>query len=200
MIELRHVARSFATQPVLEDVSLRVGPGEAVVIEGPSGCGKTTLLRVMAGLTAPERGERIARTERIGLAFQDDRSIPWLSVRQNLAFVTGDDPDAMAATEAGMARMGLTEAADKRPSELSGGMRKRLNILRALIVRPELLLLDEPYAYQDAQYCACINDDIRAALQRGAAAIVVSHEKYHAAPTGARMIRIDRAPVRLSGE
>ena len=149
------------TVEALADISLEVRPGEFVAIIGPSGCGKSTVLRLIGSLEEPTRGavtidarppQALARAHRLGVAFQDHALLPWLSVRQNIALpfqVAGARPDE--ARIAGMIRLvGLVGFERARPRQLSGGMRQRASIARALILDPDVLLLDEPFAALDA--------------------------------------------------
>jgi NitT/TauT family transport system ATP-binding protein len=202
MIELKHVARSFQHQVVLEDVSLQVEQGEMVCLFGPSGCGKTTLLEITAGILAPDRGSCRVDTDRIGYAFQDDVLIPWCSLRKNLEFII---PDAMSAEQACremdyyLELMQLTDAADKCPAQVSGGMKRRLNLARSMLLQPELLLLDEPFAFQDdlsvQRILQCIHERH---LLRGATVILVSHDVRHLDAADVRTISLSRSPVRIN--
>lgn len=196
MIRLEQVGWSFGRRCLLESVSMEVRAGDLIVLRGPSGCGKTTLLHLLAGLIEPDRGHRVADTRHIGLAFQDDRLIPWLTVEENLRFIEPADRP-FGHLETGLERMGLAEARYAHPDILSGGMRKRLNILRALISRPDVLLLDEPYAFQDEEYIERINEDLQTARERGAAVVIVSHERIAVVPESTRVIQLDQPPVRI---
>ena len=143
MIELKSISVSFSGTPVLENCSLSVPAGRSAALTGPSGCGKTTLLRIAAGLQKPDAGS--VRVEgRVSYVFQEPRLFPWLTAMENLALVAPD------GAEEWLARAGLKDAAAKYPDELSGGMRQRLNIVRALAYGGEVLLLDEPFKGLDA--------------------------------------------------
>jgi ABC-type nitrate/sulfonate/bicarbonate transport system ATPase subunit len=197
VIELVHIAKSFGGGAVLADVSLRVRPGELVCIHGPSGCGKTTLLEIIAGALAPDAGARTVAADRIGYAFQDDCLVPWLTIEENLLLVL--PANAKAVTE-WLETMGLADARDKKPQELSGGMKRRLNIARSLAIQPELLLLDEPFAFQDAATVDVLRERIAAAHREGGATVlVVSHDRASLAPLGGRTIEILRTPVWIEG-
>ncbi|MBI2777323.1 MAG: ABC transporter ATP-binding protein [Chloroflexi bacterium] len=145
----------------LRALDLAVGGGQIVSVIGPNGCGKSTMLRVIAGLIAPTRGavlidgEPIAGPDpRIGLVFQEPRLLPWRTVARNVAYpaelagITG--PELRERTMAQIRRVGLVDAADLRPAELSGGMRQRAALARALVLEPDVLLLDEPFSALDA--------------------------------------------------
>lgn len=167
VIELKSVSKSYASGDsatrVLKNVSLAVEPGEFVAIVGFSGSGKTTLISLMAGLTAPDSGEVLFRGKPVsqpgperGVVFQNYSLMPWFSAKDNIGLAV----DAVFASEPSRKRkerigrylgmVGLSHAADRRPAELSGGMRQRVAVARALAMDPEVLLLDEPLSALDA--------------------------------------------------
>lgn len=168
MIELRDITVSFAGTPVLENCSLRVPAGQGAALTGPSGCGKTTLLSVAAGLQKPDAG--FVRVEgRVSYVFQEPRLFPWLTAAQNLSLV------AAGGAEEWLEKAGLADAAEKYPAELSGGMRQRLNIVRALAYGGEILLLDEPFKGLDAP----LRKEIAALIAReraGKTLLLVTHD------------------------
>ena len=142
MIALENVRAACGGKPVLERCTLRIAPGEHAALSGPSGCGKTTLLRLVAGLRRPDAGSvRVGGT--VAMVFQEPRLFPWLTAERNLALVTREAPRWLE-------KAGLAGAAGKYPSELSGGMRQRVNICRALAAEADILLLDEPFQGLDA--------------------------------------------------
>jgi NitT/TauT family transport system ATP-binding protein len=168
-ISVRNVAVDFVLNGrrhrVLQGIDLSIPKGSFVSFIGPSGCGKSTLLKVLAGLLAPNEGEvtvaglaprEAARRRMIGLVFQDATLLPWKSALENAAFLlqTADKSVTrkQAAERAGdkLRMVGLAGAEDKRPSQLSGGMRQRVAIARALALDPEVLLMDEPFGALDA--------------------------------------------------
>jgi len=143
----------------LSGIDLEVRPGEILGIVGGSGCGKSTLLRVVSGLEAPTAGRVVlngaevrAPRDEIGFVFQEPRLMPWLSIRANVAFGIRHLPKAeqKARTDEALARVGLDRFADAWPRELSGGMAQRAALARALVGRPSVLLLDEPFSALDA--------------------------------------------------
>lgn len=142
--------------PVLERMTLHVPAGAHAALMGPSGCGKSTLLNLAAGLLSPAAGTVRVGAGRIAYVFQEPRLLPDRTALQNVNAVLGDKKATLPAAEAWLARVGLSDAADKYPAELSGGMAQRVNIARALAWDSELLLLDEPFQG--------IDEDRRAAL------------------------------------
>jgi nitrate/nitrite transport system ATP-binding protein len=166
MLEFSHVSKGYADAPVLRDLSFAVAAGEFVVILGFSGSGKTTLMNLMAGLTLPDRGTVSFKGQAItgpgpdrGLVFQSYALMPWLTVAGNVRLAVdathrGTKAERAAETSRYIAMVGLSHAADRRPAELSGGMRQRVSVARALAMRPELLLLDEPLSALDAPTAA----------------------------------------------
>jgi NitT/TauT family transport system ATP-binding protein len=146
----------------LKDISLKIYPGEFVVLLGPSGCGKSTLLNLIAGLEQPTSGTISAHGEPItgpaperSLIFQETSLFPWLNVWQNVGFglsVRGVPTEQRKETARQvLGRVGLSDAFEKRPDELSGGMRQRVAVARALAMQPKVLLMDEPFAALDVQ-------------------------------------------------
>ena len=157
LLVLDRVGKRYRTGTVaLAAVDLRVAPGDFLSILGPSGCGKSTLLRIAAGLATASSGElRIAAalSGRIGFVFQEPTLMPWATVRDNVYLplrLRGEKRGSAAPRiDETLAAVGLEGFADAYPRELSGGMRMRVSIARALVTRPRLLLLDEPFAALD---------------------------------------------------
>jgi len=142
----------------LDRIGLEVAPGEIVGVVGGSGCGKSTLLRLVAGLEVPTAGEIVLNgqpvrgpRDEIGFVFQEPRLMPWLRIRDNVAFGIRHLPKAerKVRTEEALTRVGLIDFADAWPRELSGGMAQRAALARALVSRPSVLLLDEPFSALD---------------------------------------------------
>jgi sulfonate transport system ATP-binding protein len=159
MLQIRHVSKRFEELTALSDIDLAVDRGEIVGIVGTSGCGKSTLLRIVGGLETPSAGSVVLdnvavagpRPE-VGLVFQEPRLMPWLSVRKNVEFALVKRPreQRLPLADAALARVGLRAFADALPQQLSGGMAQRAAIARALVARPSVLLLDEPFSALDA--------------------------------------------------
>ncbi len=153
----------------LGGISLEVAAGEIVAVIGGSGCGKSTLLRAISGLDPASDGAVVldgepitAPHERIGIIFQEPRLLPWLKVADNVGFGLGDcpKPERSRRVAAALARVGLAEKAAAWPRELSGGQAQRVAIVRALVTRPEVLLMDEPFSALDAFTRADLQDHL----------------------------------------
>ena len=164
--------------PVFADVRFAIERGEFVCIVGHSGCGKTTILNVLAGLETATSGDVYMDGEQVvgpsldrGVVFQSHALMPWLTVRRNVAFAVRSRWPAWrraevdAHVERFVAMVGLTQAIDKKPSELSGGMKQRVGIARAFAIQPKMLLLDEPFGALDALTRGTIQDELLAIVQ-----------------------------------
>ncbi|MBQ9861608.1 MAG: ABC transporter ATP-binding protein [Clostridia bacterium] len=141
MVTLDRVSFAYGDTPVLTNVSLTLPESGAICLFGPSGCGKTTLLRLIAGLEMPTHGTIHRKASRVAMVFQENRLVPWLTVKENLLLVTDDD----AAVEKAIAAVSLQDVANELPDALSGGMQRRVALARALAFGGDLLLLDEPF-------------------------------------------------------
>ncbi|HEY7969263.1 MAG TPA: ABC transporter ATP-binding protein [Candidatus Limnocylindrales bacterium] len=205
-------ARGAAPTVALDELSLDVGAGEIVALIGPNGCGKSTFLRVVAGLLAPERGsvtidgEAITAPDpRIGLVFQEPRLLPWRSVADNVTWplqLAGWPADRRAARLSELLRLvDLEEAAGLRPVQLSGGMRQRAAIARALAFAPEVLLLDEPFSALDALTRERFNLELLGLHERQTITVViVTHSIPEAILMADRVIVLTPRPGRVAGE
>jgi NitT/TauT family transport system ATP-binding protein len=193
----------------LRDVELDVAPGEFIALLGPSGCGKSTLLYLVAGLEAASAGGiwsfgdpvETPSPER-SLIFQETSLFPWLSVWQNVSFGLSLRGEAVAARKEvarrALARVGLSEAMDKRPDELSGGMRQRVAVARALAMRPKVLLMDEPFAALDVQTRAKMQDFLLDVWQvSGASVLFVTHHIEEAIALADRVVVFTARPGRV---
>ena len=185
MLELKNVSLSHGDLRVLCDVSLRLDPGERIAVMGPSGCGKTSLLRVIAGLQSLDSGTVERTAQRLAFVFQEPRLLPWLTAEENVRIVLPDTHQNYSSA-AWLSRFGLSDAADKLPAELSGGMQQLVSLARALVCAPDLLLLDEPFKALDA----AAKQNAIAAVSNGtdAAIILVTHDANEAEALGCRVI------------
>jgi NitT/TauT family transport system ATP-binding protein len=213
-VAVRDVAVSFARAGggrliALDDVDVDVAPGEVVALIGPNGSGKSTLLRVVAGLLRPDRGNVLLDgrpvTEPdpgIGLVFQEPRLLPWRSVASNVGYpleIAGWPADRRASRVAELLDLvGLEGAAALRPSELSGGMRQRAAIARALALEPSVLLLDEPFSALDALTRERFNVELLDLWARtGTTILVVTHSIPEAIFLADRVVVLSPRPGRV---
>ena len=173
-LQIEKLGKAYqADKPVFADVSFSVARGEFVCIIGHSGCGKTTILNVLAGLDSASVGHAFMDGREIagpslerGVVFQSHALMPWLTVRQNIAFAVKSKwphwktPEVNAHVEKHVDMVGLLPAIDKKPSQLSGGMKQRVGIARAFAIQPKMLLLDEPFGALDALTRGTIQDEL----------------------------------------
>lgn len=213
VLSLRDVSKDFAigktTLRVLEHIDLEIGAGEFVVIVGASGCGKSTLLRLLAGLDTEFSGQVMHGNEpvhgtdlRRGLVFQDHRLFPWLTVSQNieLAFSNTRVPadERKRRVRAQLAQVGLAEFEHAYPQQLSGGMSQRAAMARALVTRPEVLLLDEPLGALDALTRLKMQVELRRLWQEhGTTMVMVTHDIDEAVFLADRVVVLDARPGRI---
>lgn len=181
MIELRRVSKSFGDLVVLREANISIRRGEVVGIIGPSGSGKTTMLRIMAGLTQPDSGEVVRASDRIGYVFQEPRLLPWRSARDNIALVLQAEgkskTQARQEADEWIGRLGLEGFGHHLPWQLSGGMMQRVSIGRAFAIRPDILLLDEPFSGLDRTLRNALLCDLKDLIRtQGVTAAYVTHE------------------------
>jgi NitT/TauT family transport system ATP-binding protein len=214
VVALRGVGKSFANRVVaLERLDLSVRPGEFVSLLGPSGCGKSTALRIIAGLSEPTRGKvewseaqtaRAAGARRIGFVFQEPTLMPWATVAANVRLplkLAGLAPDATARVDAALARVGLSGFAPSYPRELSGGMKMRASIARALVTEPDLLLMDEPFAALDEITRFRLNNDLLGLWETlGKTVVFVTHSVFESVYLSQRIVVMTRRPGRVFTE
>ncbi|HET9521708.1 MAG TPA: ABC transporter ATP-binding protein [Candidatus Limnocylindrales bacterium] len=206
--------RTYGPIDAVDGVELDLRPGEMLTVLGPSGCGKTTLLRLIAGLEAPDAGtieiagRRVAgpggvvppERRRIGMVFQDYALFPHLSVADNVAYGIRRDPDRAVRVAELLELVNLPDAGDRMPHELSGGMQQRVSIARALAPRPDVILLDEPFSNLDAALRTQVRGDLREILRgAGASAVLVTHDQDEALTLGDRMAVMVRGRIEQVG-
>jgi NitT/TauT family transport system ATP-binding protein len=183
-------------------VSFSALPGELVAIVGPSGCGKSTLLRLAAGLTAPSTGTIAVGGRNVGYVFQDPTLLPWRSVRRNVELL-GElhgvpKTERRATAEAAIAAVGLAGFEDKYPRALSGGMKMRASLARALTMSPDVFLFDEPFGAVDEITRERLNDELLRLFQaRRFAALFVTHSVTEAAFLATRVLVMSDRPGRI---
>jgi NitT/TauT family transport system ATP-binding protein len=209
-VTMRGVSRTFRPEggePViaLSNVDFDVTGGSFVALLGPSGCGKSTLLRIAAGLDRHDAGEvevPDARAQQIGFVFQDAHLLPWRTVEENVALplqLRGVPRSEHAArVAAALADVELSDASSRYPNELSGGMRMRASIARALVTRPRLLLMDEPFAALDEVTRHRLDERLRALwMAQGLTVLFVTHTLFEATYLAERVVVMGRRPGRI---
>src|SRR6266567_353752 len=206
--QLRRVERSFANGvKALGPLDLDIDGGEFLSLLGPSGCGKSTALRIIAELLIPTTGELIwpQGKPRIGFVFQDPTLMPWAVVRDNVRLPLDLEgvprEDANARAESALARVGLSGFSASFPRVLSGGMRMRVSIARALVARPQLLLMDEPFAALDEISRDALNVDLlRLWREDGLTIVFVTHSVYESTFLSTRILTLTPCPGRIASE
>jgi NitT/TauT family transport system ATP-binding protein len=213
-VSLRDVTKTYDSGVMaLGPFDLAVAKGEFVSLLGPSGCGKSTALRLIAQLAQPSSGEvRIARQESenrpghgIGFVFQEPTLMPWTSVRENvhlplkLAHVPAAEADARVAEA--LARVGLSDFAESYPRELSGGMKMRVSLARALVTEPDILLMDEPFAALDEITRFRLNNDLLSLWRNLKKTVVfVTHSVFESVYLSQRVVVMTQRPGRIGAE
>lgn len=215
IVSLRRVGKTFANGTVaLDGLDLTVRRGEFLTLLGPSGCGKSTALRLIAGLAGASRGEIAwtgidratgARPRNIGFVFQDPTLMPWASVVRNVALPLdlARQPAAVSTPLVAdmLERVGLAAFRDAYPRELSGGMKMRVSIARALATRPTLLLMDEPFAALDEITRFRLNDDLLGLWRSlGTTVVFVTHSVFESVYLSNRIVVMKPHPGRVFAE
>lgn len=214
ILELSNIDYDYHTvsgeTKALSNISFSVTPGEFVAIVGPSGCGKSTLLSLIAGLLTPSNGKIFYHghpiapedTRQIGYMLQKDHLLEWRTIKKNvllgLEIQKKLTVDNLSYVEQLLDTYGLSSFTDKHPSELSGGMRQRAALIRTLVLKPDLLLLDEPFSALDYQTRLNVSNDIGNIIRKEhKTAILVTHDLSEAISMGDRIIVLSSRPGRI---
>jgi len=204
-----HISHRFGVLEVLDRVSFQVASGEVVAIVGPSGCGKSTLLSILGGLLRPSEGQAELRgappagsLNPLTFVFQDFALLPWCTVEANVEFplmhTALSASERRAVVDDALRRTGLTDFRGAYPKQLSGGMRQRVGIARALAVRPAILLMDEPLSALDSQTRELLMEDFIKLLADGSmGAVYVTHNLEEAVRLADRIVVLSRRPGRV---
>lgn len=216
MIRIEHLKKHFGDKLVLKNVNLDIHKGETLVIIGQSGCGKTVLLKSIIGLIQPDGGHiivddvdvtKLRRSklfqfrEKFGMLFQNSALFDSMTVKENIGLAleehTGlSDKEIEKRVEDKLAVVGLSGIGDRMPSELSGGMKKRVGLARAIIMDPEFVLFDEPTTGLDPIVADTINDlIIKTSKELGITSIVVTHDMYSASKVGDRIVMLHSGQI-----
>lgn len=218
-VEIANVGMTFETAKgsftALKDINLTIEQGEFITLIGHSGCGKSTLLNLIAGLTLPSSGHLICAGREIagpgpdrGVVFQNHSLLPWLTCYANVYLAvervfaaTESKAQLKARTDAALALVGLTHAAQKRPNEISGGMKQRVGIARALAMEPRVLLMDEPFGALDALTRAHLQDELLAIVAKTQSTVVmVTHDVDEAVLLSDRIVMLSNGPAATIGD
>lgn len=213
VVELQNIGMKYQSLngeiPALENINLQVCQGEFVSIVGPSGCGKSTLLSIVSGLLPPSTGNVLVEGEqltgpskKIGYMLQKDHLFDWRTIMQNvclgLEIQKAVTPEAKKYAERLLKTYGLFEFAHKYPSQLSGGMRQRVALIRTLVTNPQILLLDEAFSALDYQTRLVVNDDIYDIIKKeNKTAIMVTHDISESISMSDRVIVLTHRPGKV---
>ena len=179
MLELRNVEYEILRDKVVRNFNLKVEKGEVVTLFGPSGCGKTTILRLISGLNEPRKGEIFNKFKKMTYFFQENRLLTWKNALENVLLVM-DKADQNSVLKL-FAKVGLSQKdALKYPNELSGGMRQRVAFVRAIVTKPDLLLMDEPFSGLDYDIKEILIDIVSQRVSEGMSIILVTHDRMEA--------------------
>jgi len=218
-IELQGISQSFKTAKglflALENIDLRIAKGDFVALIGHSGCGKSTLLNLIAGLTTPSSGVLLCANREIqgpsperAVVFQNHSLLPWLTCYENVhlaverVFAQKESKAQLKErSDAALALVGLGHARDKRPGEISGGMKQRVGIARALSMEPQVLLMDEPFGALDALTRAKLQDELLEIVARTRSTVVmVTHDVDEAVLLSDKIVMMTNGPAARIGE
>ncbi len=205
LVEFISVSKSFCDEnkeiEVLKDLSFSLKEGEKIAFVGPSGCGKSTILNIISKLTEIDKGE-VSVKGNVGYMFQTDNLFEWRTVYKNITLgleingkIKKEDKDKIDEL---LLKYGLLEFKDKYPSELSGGMRQRVALIRTLLLDPDILLLDEPFSALDAQTKLLVNEDIyKIVSDVNKSVIMVSHDIAEAIAFCDRVVVLNKRPTSI---
>ena len=208
IVSVEGIARKFPGLTVFQNLWFTVEKGEFVCLVGHSGCGKTTILNILAGLDTPSEGVVLVEGREIegpslerAVIFQGHALMPWLTAEQNVAFAVScrnpswDKARVREAARDALSRVGLTQAAERKPSQLSGGMKQRVGIARALAVNPKLLLMDEPFSALDALTRGTLQEEVsRLVTEAGQTAFMITHDVDEAILLADRILLMTNGP------
>lgn len=213
MLELQNLKKSYSGKEILKDISLKIGDGEIVSILGPSGCGKTTLLNMILGITEPDSGKIIFDEQDItdvsmekrgfNIVFQDYALFPNLNVYKNITYGLKNKPDISSKEEIEelIQLLGLEEHLEKKIDQLSGGQKQRVALARTLVMKPKILLLDEPLSALDGVIKESIKDRIKTiAKEYHLTTIIVTHDPEEALTLSDRVLIVNEGMISQYGK
>lgn len=202
-LKVEHLTKTFPAQSksamsvrAIQEISFEMSGQVFVSLVGPSGCGKSTLLNIVSGVDSPTTGSvavtQDGKNARLGYVFQDPRLLPWRTVMQNMLYVSDLPTEESRANAARFLDMvGLGHAGDMFPGQLSGGMQQRVGIARAFSVRPDLLLMDEPFSHLDAITARALREELQAIWNESKTTVLfVTHDVMEAVQLSSRIITL----------
>ncbi len=191
MLKFESVSFSYGEKNVLQNFSLHLKKGEIVALMGASGIGKSTVLNLAAGLCKPQSGSVVCSAKRISYTFQEPRLFPWLNAVDNVNAVLSANKSSKAESLAALDFVGLSDSAEQFPNELSGGMKSRVSLARAIAYKGDLYLLDEPFAALDEALRHKLASDFLAYVRKiGASCLIVTHHQEDAEALADRIIKL----------
>ena len=192
MLKISDLTFAFDKKTIFDHFSLELQNGEILAVMGSSGCGKTTLLGLIAGLLKPQKGEIDNSFKKTAYVFQEPRLFPWLTVKENLlAVMDKKDDNALKTVSECLALVGLEDSLDKMPNELSGGMKSRTSLARAIAFGGDLFLFDEPFAALDEDLRHTLAIKLKDYLRlQNASAILVTHNREDAEQIADRILTL----------
>lgn len=192
MLKLDKISFSYGKKQVIRDLDLTLKRGELLAVMGASGCGKSTLLHLIAGLRKPTNGMIECNAERIAYVFQEPRLFPWLTVEENLRAVCSESENTDEQITQALALVELENARALSPAQLSGGMKSRVSLARALVYGGDLFLLDEPFSALDEALRIRLTQELRNyCKEKDITAILVTHQSNDAELFADRILRLD---------
>lgn len=208
LINFNHIYKSYFNEisetKVLDDISFQINNNEIVALLGPSGCGKSTILNLINNLIEPTKGE-IIRNAKLGYMFQKDCLMPWRNIYKNVTIgleISKDKSlESVNYARELMKKYQIQEFSSFYPNELSGGLRQRVSLIRTLVLKPDLLLLDEPFSKLDFQTRLMVQDDVFSIInQEKISALMVTHDIEEAIALSNRIIILSNRPTHIKKE
>ncbi len=197
ILNVENLSKSFEKLKVLENISFKLQRNMSIAFLGPSGCGKTTMIRIITNLDKDYKGKIERNYSKVGYVFQEPRLIPWKSVLENLKFVCENEEKILDVLRV----MKVDKYASYLPAKLSGGMRQRVNLARALVIDPEILFLDEPFASLDIHTkIDIINDLNKRREDKRCSMVIVTHDIKEALLLADKIILLSDKPSTVIGE